>query len=145
MPSLTVETRTLGRRKALLDRWSVPIPPDPVDQGSEGLTLRQLIERLVRAEVAGFERRQQARQFVRVLSEREIAIRAGGGRVDPGGRPTGAPVDADVAVSAAMLGFEDGVYLVLFDGREQKDLDARIHLTDDSRIVFLRLTFLAGA
>jgi hypothetical protein len=34
---------------------------------------------------------------------------------------------------------------VLFDGREQKDLDARIHLTDDSRIVFLRLTFLAGA
>jgi hypothetical protein len=37
------------------------------------------------------------------------------------------------------------VYLVILDGREQKDLDAPVYLADDSQIVFLRLTFLAGA
>jgi hypothetical protein len=109
------------------------------------VTLRTLIARLVRTEVAAFERRQQARQFVRVLSEREIAVRAAGGRVDPGGRPAGPPVDPDAAVAAALLGFEDGLYLVILDGREQKCLDAPVHLTDDSHVVFLRLTFLAGA
>lgn len=51
----------------------------------------------------------------------------------------------DAAIAAALAGFEDGLYLVVLDGREQRDLDARVVLTQQSRLVFLRLTFLAGA
>jgi hypothetical protein len=41
--------------------------------------------------------------------------------------------------------FEDGLYLVAVDGVEQRNLDARIFLAADSRVVFIRLVFLAGA
>ena len=145
MPSVIVETWTLSRKRQLLDRWSVPIEPGPADGDGGGLTLRDLIARIVRREVEAFEHRQKARQFVRVLSEREIAVRSASGRVDPGGRPAGNSVTVEDAVAAVLTAFEDGLFLVLLDDVEQKDLDATVHVTDDSRLVFLRLAFLAGA
>ena len=48
-------------------------------------------------------------------------------------------------MTAVLTAFEDGLYLVLLDDKEQRNLDATVHLTDDSRVAFLRLTFLAGA
>ena len=142
---MIVETWALARKRQLLDRWSVPIEPGPADAGGGPLTLRDLITRIVHREVEAFEYRQNARQFVRVLSEREIAFRATGGRVDPGGRPRGNSVIVEDAVTAVLTAFEDGLFLVLLDDVEQKDLDAPVHVTDDSRLAFLRLTFLAGA
>jgi hypothetical protein len=140
-----VETRILGKKPRALDGWSVPIDPDTGDGGDGGLTLRALITRIVRGEVAAFAERERARRFVRVLSEREVAAGAAAGKVDPGGRPPTGPVDAEHAVAAALQGFEDGLYLVVLDGQEQRDLDTPVYLTTESRMVFLRLTFLAGA
>jgi hypothetical protein len=140
-----IETRVLGKRARSLDRWSVPPVPLLGDDGDGGLTLRELIARVVRAEVRAFERREQARRLVRVLSNTEIAEAAARGKVDPGGRaPTGA-VDEDAAIGAALQGFEDGLYLVILDGIEQRSLDVQIYPKPDSQLVFLRLTFLAGA
>jgi hypothetical protein len=142
---MLIETRILGRKSRPLDGWAVPDPPTAGDGDGGGLTLRALITRVVRAEVGAFERRERARRFVRVLSEPEIAAGAARGKVDPGGRPGGAPVDAEAAVAAALQGFEDGLYLVVLDGVEQRELDRQVYLTAESRLVFLRLTFLAGA
>lgn len=143
---MLIETRVLGRKARPLDRWSVPGLPEGADAGDgDGLTLRELIARVVRGEVRAFERREQARRLVRVLSDAEIAEGAARGRVDPGGRSPTGPVDDERAVGAALQGFEDGLYLVVLDGVEQRDLDAQVYLTADSRLVFLRLTFLAGA
>lgn len=145
MPSVVVETWTMAGKRRLLERWSVPIEPGPGSGDGGALTLRDLITRIVHREVKAFERRQEARQFVRVLSEREIAVRAATGRVDPGGRPAGNGVNVGDAVDSVLTAFDDGLYLVLLDNVEQKDLDATVHVTDDSRVVFVRLTFLAGA
>ena len=82
---------------------------------------------------------------MRVLSNAEIADGAARGKVDPGGRSPTGPVDEDAAIGAALQGFEDGLYLVILDGVEQRSLDAQIYPKPDSRLVFLRLTFLAGA
>lgn len=142
---LHVETRVLGARARPLDRWSVPLPPARDDASDDGLTLRELIARVVRAEVEAFEQRRRGRRFVRFLSDSEIREGAVRGKVDAGGREPGEPVDVDAAIAAALAGFEDGLYLVVLDGREQRDLDARVALTQESRLVFLRLTFLAGA
>ena len=139
-----IETRMLGKKSRPLDGWAVPTPPDATE-GGEGLTLRTLIERVVRAEVKAFEQRERTRRFVRVLSEREVADAAARGKVDPGGRPATGPVDEEQAVGAAIQGFEDGLYLVILDGAEQRDLERRIFVSDSSQLVFLRLTFLAGA
>jgi hypothetical protein len=141
---LVIETRVLGRKRPLLDDWKVDLPPAPHDSDGE-LTLRALIARVVRAEVSAFRRRQKDRSFIRVLSEREISEGAALGRVDPGGRPAEQEVEEEAAVGVALTGFEDGLYLVILDGREQNDLDAPVYPRPDSRLVFLRLAFLAGA
>ena len=142
---MLIETRVLGKRARSLDRWSVPPPVEHGDGGDGGLTLRELIARVVRAEVRAFERREQARRLIRVLSNTEIAEAAVRGKVDSGGRPRTGPVDEDAAIGAALQGFEDGLYLVILDGVEQRLLDAQIYPKPDSQLVFLRLTFLAGA
>ena len=142
---MVIETRIAGRKARQLDRWSIPTPPPGDESGGGGITLRDLISRIVRQEVNAFERREQSRRLVRVLSNTEIAEGAARGKVDSGGHAPGRPVDAEVAVGAALQGFEDGLYLVILDGVEQRELEAQVYLSPDSRLVFLRLTFLAGA
>jgi hypothetical protein len=138
-----IETRILGRKARPLDGWSVPAPPDLGD--GEGLTLRELITRVVRGEVQAFGQRSQARRLLRVLSESEIKEAAARGKVDSGGHEPAAPVDEAAAVGAALQGFEDGLYLVILDGTEQRELDRQVFPRPDSTMVFVRLTFLAGA
>jgi hypothetical protein len=141
---MVIETRIAGKKARALDRWSVPTPPPGSENGGGGITLRDLIIRVVRGEVAAFERREQARRLVRVLSDDEIVRGALRGKVDSGGRePTGS-VDEDAAIGAALQGFEDGLYLVILDGVEQRALDKQVYVGPDSQLVFLRLTFLAG-
>jgi hypothetical protein len=142
---LLIETRVLGKKSRSLDRWSIPVPPVGEGGGQGGLTLRELIGRIVRLEVEGFERRQRAQRLDRFLSEREIKGGAARGKVDPGGRLPAGEVDAEAAIATALVGFEDGLYLVLLEGEEQRDLDAEVFLGAGSTLVFLRLTFLAGA
>ena len=142
---MVIETRIAGKRARALDRWSVPTPPADNDGGGDGLTLRDLITRVVRAEVAAFDKREHARQFVRVLTDAEIADGAARGKVDSGGRERTGPAHESAAIGAALQGFEDGLYLVILDGVEQRELDAQVYPKPESRLVFLRLTFLAGA
>lgn len=141
---IRVEARVLGRRKALIPEWSVPVSHDFGDEGDGGLTLRELIERVVREQVRAFEQRQEARKFVRALTEGEIAEGRTLGKIDPGERDLQQEVDADEAVANALQAFEDGLYIVLIDEMEQKNLDDQVWIHAGSRMVFLRLTFLAG-
>lgn len=140
-----LEARALGRSKPLIPEWSTPLPPLPEREGSGDLTLRTLLERIVRAQVAAYDARQEAQQFVHVLTQREIERGASQGRIDSGGRERSAPVDVEQAIAVALSAFEDRMYLVLIDGQEQKDLDATVRIEESSRVMFVRLTFLAGA
>ena len=45
-----LSVKALGRRKPLLDDWSVSLPPE--FEGDDGVTLRQVIARIVQGEVA---------------------------------------------------------------------------------------------
>ena len=141
---LTVEARAIGRRQPLLSDWSVPLPPDVGPDGGP-TTLRKLIGRVVRTEVDAFHKRQQERRLFRALTERQIQEGAARGKVEMGGaegKPQ--PVDAEQAVAVALEAFEDGLYLVVVDGAEQRQLDAQVHVKEDSRVAFVRLTMLAG-
>jgi hypothetical protein len=141
-----VSGRGLGRRKALFEDFSVPLPPDLTgDDRDAGLTLRELIARIVRAEVEGFELRQEQRRLTRVMSAAQIDEGMERGKVDPGGRELKQRVDVEQAVGAAWQAFEDGLYLVVIDDVERRDLDAQVFVRPGSRVVFIRLVFLAGA
>ena len=143
MSVLTISARAAGKRKPLVPDWQVPWPPEEHDS-SEPFTLRQLITCIVRQEVEAFKQRQEQGKFVRILTEREIGEGLNRGRVIPGGRDLNQDVDPERAVGAALLAFEDGLYLVFLDGEEQRDLDQQIFLQADSHVVFVRLVMLAG-
>ena len=141
--ALLVSTRVLGKRKPLLNDFSVP-PPATVPRGDD-LRLRDVIEHVVRHELREFKRRQRARRFDRVLSDAQIAEATTRGKVDPASKGSKQKVDVDAAVGNAFQAFEDGLYLVIIDEVERRSLDEPVRLAEDSRLVFVRLTFLAGA
>ncbi len=142
--AITISARAVGRRKPLVPDWQLPWPPEERG-GGEPLTLRQIITRVVLKEVETFKQRQDERRFVRILTERQIEDGLTKGRVDSGGREQHQEADPDAAVATALQAFEDGIYLVILDGEEQRDLDREVHLQPDSLLVFVRLVMLAGA
>ncbi len=143
MPVLTISARAMGKRKPLVPDWQIPWPPD--EGGGEALTLRELITGIVHNEVQAFEKRQEERKLIRILTEREIESGLEKGRVDSGGRDLHQKVDPGEAVGTALQAFEDGLYLVFLDDEEQRDLDKQVFLRPDSKLTFIRLSMLAGA
>lgn len=135
-----VETKALGSRSELLPRFDLPIP----GPAGQELTLRKLIDRTVRHEVAAFDERRRARSLPQVLGERELRAAADDGAYRSGARPTAPPPPPDEAVRTAIEGFEDGLYLVLVDGTKREDLDAPLELSANSTVTYLRLVALAG-
>ena len=99
----------------------------------------------MREEVAAFGERQAERRFLQVLTEQRAsasARRTAGS--SPAARAPGPRADADVAVAVALQAFEDGLYLVLLDGGQQRKLDAQVNVGEETTLTFLRLVALAG-
>ena len=141
---MLIELRAAGRASRVIDSWTTRPPTrDGADDGS--LTLRQLISNVVRDQVQAFRNRATHHRLDRVLSATEIADAAAAGKVDPGGRTLRAEIDPETAVGTALQAFEDHMYLVILDGVERTDLDAQVFVREDSQLVFIRLSFLAGA
>jgi len=140
---LTISGRSVGSKRPLFADFSVPPPPEVGDGGP--LTLRELIAKVVAAEVRSFEKRRESRRLDRVMTRAQIDAGAAKGRIDPAGKDFKQKVDVEDAVGTALQAFEDGLYLVIVDEIEQRDLDAAVYLKPDSRVVFIRLVFLAGA
>lgn len=140
---LHVTTRTLGSRRREAVGFDVPPPEGARDDGS--MTLRDLIEHVVREQVKLFNDRQQERRFDRVLSAAQIEGGRAKGKVDPASKDDPQEADAEEAVGAALQAFEDGMYLVIIDEVEKRSLDEPVYLSPNSRLVFVRLAFLAGA
>ena len=143
MTMLTIRGKAIGARRPLFADWSIPFPPEWQDEG--GITLRDLISRVVRSEVQAFRERQEDRQVFRALSARQIADGEEKGKIEMGGSEFAPqPVDEEEAVAVACQAFEDGLYLVVIDEEDYREIDREVHLQSDSQITFVRLTLLAG-
>jgi hypothetical protein len=140
---LTIRGKSLGRRSPLFADFSVSPPPGLPSDG--GVTLRDLIEHVVREEVAAFQRRQRDRLALHALTARQIEEAAQRGKIDSGGSEVPAQeVDPEAAIAAALQAFEDGLYLVAIDDGQVEHLDRQVFLRPDSQVTFIRLTLLAG-
>lgn len=139
---ITVSGKSLGSRKPLFADWHIPLTPEWGDGGE--LTLRDLLARLVRVEVDSYNARGEDRRLDRVLTNADLEQGHHTGKFAPEGRDT-PRADLEPAIAAALEAFEDGLYLVFIDEQEQRDLDRPVRLQPDSRVLFVRLTFLAGA
>jgi hypothetical protein len=141
---LTVIGKSLGgRRKLLFEDFCVP-PPNNLEDGGK-LKLRDLIEMIVIHEVEQFKTRQHRRQFIRALTAGEIETGAENGKIDAGQSEIPIKdVETDVAIATALTAFEDGLFLVVVDDKEYRNLDSEVILRSNSRLTFIRLTMLAG-
>ncbi|MCE9561990.1 MAG: hypothetical protein K8U57_08040 [Planctomycetes bacterium] len=139
---LTVSAQAIGRKKPICDDFTVP-PPAGVATGNP-VTLRELLGHVVRVEVEAFKTRQAESRLVKVLTAKQIDEGLAGGKVSAGGSPLDQKVDADQAVATALEAFADGMFLVIVDGNEVKELDAVVPLTANTKLMFVRLTLLAG-
>ena len=140
---LTISGKTLGRKRPLFSDFSVPPPPDIASGGS--ITLRDFIDTIVRHEVAAFGKRQQQREFLRALTAAEIDEGVEAGKIESGAREAEPQeVAEEDAVATALGAFGDGLYLVVIDGNDYRELDTQLLLRPDSQVTFVRLTLLAG-
>ena len=135
--------RPWAKKNRCLPISAVPLPPGT--GGEDQLTLGRIIEYIVRSEVASFRERQSERRLVRrslpARSKRGAAqgkISSGGAEIDP------QQVDEEAAVCTARQAFVDGLYFVVIDEKQFRDLDSRVPLQPESRITFIRLTLLTG-
>jgi len=140
---MTVTAKVIGQSRPPFADWSVPFPPDWNPSGGN-ITLRDLITRIVNAEVEAFRTRQEERKLVRVLTQSQIRDAVAGGKVDMGGRDLEQEVNSDEAVGAALLAFTDGFYFVFVDGAQQLELDHSVFVKPDSQVTFIRLVPLVG-
>ncbi|MBY0528120.1 MAG: hypothetical protein K2R98_32285 [Gemmataceae bacterium] len=139
---LTISGKALGRKKPLFDDYSVA-PPTAIAAG-QPVTLRELIGHVVRTEVTGFKQRQAERRLLKALTAKQITEGLAAGKVQAGGSELDQAVDPEQSVATAVEAFADGLYLVVVDEAELKELDGVVPLTASSRLTFIRLTMLAG-
>ena len=143
MTTITIEGKIPGQRRPLFTDWQMPLPPALPNEGGR-LTLRDLIQNIVRAEVGAFSDRQEQKRLVSALTERDIQAGIMRGKVDMGGRDAAQTVEVGGAIDSALLAFEDGLYYVFVDDEQVERLDSEIYLQPDSRVTFIRLVALAG-
>jgi hypothetical protein len=139
---LSVSAQALGRKKPLCDEFQVP-PPKAFTDG-QPVKLQELLTHIVRSEVEGFKTRQAERRLLKVLTTKDIEQGAAAGKISAGGSDLDQKVDANEAVAVALEAFTDGLFMVFVDENEVKDLNSVVPLTADSKLMFVRLTMLAG-
>jgi hypothetical protein len=137
---LTIERRTTRTRGAG-PSFQVPLPDGATD---DGLTLRELITLAVVEELAAYSERRAEKTFAQVLTEERLAQGLTTGKVESGERHSPRPPTSEEAIATALSAFEDGLFLVLVDGRQETELDAQVLVGPDSAVTFLRLVALAG-
>ncbi len=140
--TLFIDAKVIGQKRPVLTGYRLPLPPQNTDSGR--LTLRDLITYVVQKEVEAFHQRQTERKLAQVLSPQDIAAAAERGKIDSGERDLQQDVDPDAAVQTALQAFEDGLYYVFIDDKQQTTLDQTVFIGEDSHMLFVRLVALAG-
>lgn len=136
-----IHGKSLGHRRPLFGDFSVSL----TTAAKEPQPVRELISQIVREQVRQFEDRQQQRQFLRVLTEKEITVGLDRGKIESGKSDVPLqPVDIDAAIETALIAFQDGLYLIVIDEKQVQSLDDRFSLKPESHVTFIRLTLLAG-
>jgi hypothetical protein len=129
--------KQIGKRKPIIDGQDLQLL-HPVE------TLRDLIEQIVSINVEQYNNRTVDELLVAALSEQEIKDKADHGKVGFNVRYNPSQQDLNKAIENASLSFRDGLYKVFINDVEIEQWQQDISINEDDRILFLRLTMLAG-
>ena len=127
------------------------LEPVPIELETTEITVEDLIRRTVHEQVDGLMRRKigeaeaqraLARQY---LSQGEVEKQARMGSIRARAKVRGIPrISVESEIKKAVQAFENGVYVVLVNGRQVDSLDETLTLQEANKIAFVRLMPLAG-
>lgn len=135
MGLVIVETKVVGTK----DTESLNVAM-PGDIGS----LRDLLEVLVRHELASYEQRRTASRTLRVLTPADLARGVDTGAYGRERRAVAAPPPEEEAIVRAVEAFTDGLFFVFVDDIQIEELDAPVVIRQESTLRLVRLVALAG-
>ena len=135
MQKINIKLKRLGKRKI-----------NKIDFEIENSinNLEDLIREIVKSEVLKFNDKLDNPLLVSFLTTKEIEDKSKEGKVSFGENYNQDRAIESEAIENALLSFSDGVFVVFIDDEEIKDLKQNITITEQSEVVFLRLTFLTG-
>lgn len=134
---VTVYLKQIGKKKN-------SVQPAVYHLSARPQNVRQLIEEMVMSCVKAYNERMEASELLRCLSKNEIEDRAAAGKIGFDINYGEKKADTKQAVENALQSFEDGIYRIFLDDGELTDLDAAVHITQETKLTFVRLTMLAG-
>ncbi|SDX04008.1 hypothetical protein SAMN05518855_100817 [Paenibacillus sp. CF384] len=116
----------------------MPLPRPPA-------TLEELITQIVMLEVERYNSGDAGQSKVlTALTEEQIADQLDAGKVGFGARYNANQQDPVQAIENALLSYKDGLYKVYINDREIERLEEQMQLQENDRVMFIRLTMLAG-
>jgi len=140
---VSIQGKSVGGRKRLFDDFSVPIAKLQSPDNTSNLS--ELIKAIVTDQANEFSKRQTENQLLRVLTSDEIQDGLHAGKISSGSTDVPKqPVDITQAVASAIDAFSDGLYYVFIDSTQITTLEEKFRLEENSRIMFVRLTLIAG-
>jgi hypothetical protein len=107
-------------------------------------TVRKLLEETVRINRKAYGERRKHTEVEAVLSGENIEEQARGGKVTFGLSRKDKVPEFREAVENAWQCFEDGIVVVFLDGKKLERLEEKMELRENSELVFVRMTMLAG-
>lgn len=140
---IKISAKVIGRKKPVFDHRDIDLSAEFFNSDA-GIRLETLISAIVCKEVSEFNKRQQERQLLRILSEREIEDALKTGKVTSGGWEFKHRALEKTAVADALEAFRDGLYFVFVDGRKIENLEDHVDLKQGSSVMFVRLVALSG-
>lgn len=141
--TITISGKLLGKQQFLFSDWDLTLSFDLLTENL-GISLKNLLIQIIRAEVEGFRTRQQQRQLISVLSQEAINQAALEGKIEMGGEKYQQEISQQEAIDRALQAFEDGFYYIFIDDQQIEGLEETVLLKENSKILFLRLVPLVG-
>lgn len=134
---IIILVKQAGKRRPIIGEQTMEL------SRSDG-TLGQFIAQIVAINVEQYNNRSVDELLLHALTEQELNDQADTGKVGFGFRYN--PNDQDVAkaLDNAELSFRDGLYKVFINDVEIERWEQPIRLQDLDRVLFLKLTMLAG-
>ncbi|MEL7633973.1 hypothetical protein [Sporomusa sphaeroides] len=137
MINIFINIKSIGKRKSALQAMPYSLPDNIAN-------LSGLITAVVNIEVDRYNSRETEVMLLPFLTEAQIADQSVTGKVGFGHLYAEKSPNPEKAVAIALQGFEDGLFRVMINDMEIKELAAPVNLKDGDRLTFIRLTFLTG-
>jgi hypothetical protein len=137
---LKISVKQPGKKHLLIDKKIIEI-----DDIGNTPTVYELINAVVKQQVQEYNDKPAEKNLLSFLNRETIERDAENGKVGFGSIYNENKAVVAEAQQTAVQAFEDGIFVLFADDQEYTKSGAIIHLTEDSILTFVRLTFLAGS